>query len=46
VGFGWLDPLVALGLGGAWSCVFLWRLRRGGLVPARDVPVRGERARG
>jgi hypothetical protein len=32
-GFGWLDPLVALGLGGIWACLFLWRLQFGRVLP-------------
>jgi hypothetical protein len=34
-GFGWLEPLAALGLGGVWACLFLWRLQHGRILPAR-----------
>lgn len=35
IAFSWLDPVLALGIGGAWTCVFLWRLRYGPLWPER-----------
>ena len=31
--FHWLDPLLALGMGGLWFTVYLWRLRRAPLLP-------------
>lgn len=34
-GFTWLHPVVALGMGGAWTCLFLWRLRYGRVWPER-----------
>jgi hypothetical protein len=34
-GFTWLDPFIALGIGGVWVCAFLWRLRYGRFWPQR-----------
>lgn len=29
IGFDWIDPVAVIALGGVWTCLFLWRLRRG-----------------
>jgi hypothetical protein len=36
----WLDPLLALALGGVWAAVFAWRLRRSPALP-REWPQTG-----
>jgi hypothetical protein len=33
----WLDPLMALGLGGIWFACFLWLLNRRPLLPVHDL---------
>jgi hypothetical protein len=32
-GLHWLDPVLALGMGGAWFTLFMWRLRRAPPLP-------------